>query len=295
MKYKITVFTPTYNRAYILSNLFESLLHQTFRSFEWIIIDDGSTDDTKALVEGWILKKNVFKIRYFWQENGGKCRAINKALDLADGELFFTVDSDDYLTNDALEKINIWENELKGNKNFCGVAGNLGISLTDTPNTIFQNKYYEGTLLDRYKNVDGERAIVFYTEIYRNFKYPEFEGEKFMTEAVVYNRIAAAGYKMRFYNDIIWIYEYLDDGLTKMGHQVFIDNPKGYGLWIKEKSLFLGDSIIERFQMYYSFFCDLHNHYPNHDIKAYIHMPNYIYILCVFLYYVKHTLSKKGN
>lgn len=295
MKYKITVFTPTYNRAYILSNLYESLLHQTFRSFEWIIIDDGSTDDTKALVEGWILEENVFKIRYFWQENGGKCRAINKALDLADGELFFTVDSDDYLSNDALEKINIWENELKGNKNFCGVAGNLGTSLTDTPNTIFQNKYYEGTLLDRYKNVDGERAIVFYTEIYRNFKYPEFEGEKFMTEAVAYNRIAAAGYKIRFYNDIIWVYNYLDDGLTKMGHQLFIDNPKGYGLWIKEKSLFLGDSIIERFQMYYSFFCDLHNHYPNHDIKVYIHMPNYIYILCVFLYYVKHTSSEKGN
>ena len=115
------------------------------------------------------------------------------------------MDSDDYLTDDALEKIIEWERNLPINEKFCGVAGNLGTCKTKTPNTLFNTRYFDGTLLDRYRNVDGERAIAFYTEIHKKYKYPEFKDEKFMTEAVVYNRMANDGYKIRFYNDIIWI------------------------------------------------------------------------------------------
>ena len=102
-KHKITVFTPTYNRAYILENLYRSLQRQTCKTFEWLVVDDGSADNTKELFERWQQEDNFFPIRYVKQENGGKCRAINQGLKLADGELFFTVDSDDYLTDDALE------------------------------------------------------------------------------------------------------------------------------------------------------------------------------------------------
>ena len=260
-KLKITVFTPTYNRAYILSNLYHSLQRQTYFDFEWLIVDDGSTDNTHDVVEQWQKEKNFFPIHYYKQENGGKCRAINHALDLAHGELFFTVDSDDYLTDDALEKIAKWEKELPKSNRYCGVAGNLGISPTKTSNTIFPGEYYEGTLFDRYKNVDGERAIVFYTEVHRKFKYPEFPGEKFMTEAVVYNRIAAAGYKIRFYNDIIWIYKYMEDGLTKSGSSVFINNPRGFGLWLQERARFQNYSTLKRTKMYYTFTCDLSSRY----------------------------------
>lgn len=254
---RITVFTPTFNRAYILSNLYQSLQRQSFYDFEWLIVDDGSTDNTKELINKWKMDQNAFEIRYVWQKNGGKCRAINKGLDLAKGELFFTVDSDDYLTDDALEKIDCWERELPQNGNYCGVAGNLGSTPKKTSNTIFPSGYYEGTLLDRYKNVDGERAIIFYTQIHRKYRYPEFEGENFMTEAVVYNRMAADGYKIRFYNDIIWIYKYIDDGLTKSGASIFINNPRGYGLWLKEKSIFEKYSFFKRMRMYYTFTCDL--------------------------------------
>jgi len=88
-KYKITLFTPTYNRAYILETLYRSIQRQTFRDFEWLVIDDGSSDNTEELVRSWMNDGNDFPIRYYKQPNGGKCRAINRGLDLAEGELFF--------------------------------------------------------------------------------------------------------------------------------------------------------------------------------------------------------------
>ena len=121
---KITVFTPTYNRAYIIENLYQSLRKQTYTDFEWLVVDDGSADNTQELFEGWQQEDNPFPIRYVKQENGGKCRAINHGLKLARGELFFTVDSDDYLTDDALEKILRWEAELPKDENFCGFSAN---------------------------------------------------------------------------------------------------------------------------------------------------------------------------
>ena len=93
--YKITVFTPAYNRAHTLEKLYRSLQRQTFHNFEWLIVDDGSTDGTAKLVNNWQAEENPFPVRYVWQENGGKCRAINYGLELAAGELFFTVDADD--------------------------------------------------------------------------------------------------------------------------------------------------------------------------------------------------------
>lgn len=263
MKYKITVFTPTYNRAYIIDKLYNSLKRQTFKNFEWLVIDDGSIDCTEELFQKWINEENEFPIYYYKVQNGGKCRAINKALDLAQGELFFTVDSDDYLTDDALEKVVQWEADIPKSGTFCGVAGNLGITINDTPNLLFENGYYEGTLLDRYKKVNGERAIIFYTNIHRKYKYPEFEGENFMTEAVTWNRMAHDGYLMRFYNDIICIYEYREDGLTKAGNKLFLNNPKGYCLWIKEKSLYEKVKFFKRIILYYTLICEL---YPIYDL-----------------------------
>ena len=132
--HKVTVFTPTYNRAYILENLYRSLQRQSFTDFEWLVVDDGSSDGTKALFERWQKEDNLFPIRYCYKENGGKCRAINYGLKLAQGELFFTVDSDDYLTDDALEKVALWESTLPKDQKFCGIVANGGQSPTETPN-----------------------------------------------------------------------------------------------------------------------------------------------------------------
>ena len=270
---KITVFTPTYNRAYIIDNLYRSLQRQTSHDFEWLVVDDGSSDNTSALFERWKQEGNPFPIRYHRQENGGKCSAINRGLELAEGELFFTVDSDDYLTDDAIEKILAWEASLPRDQKYCGVAGNLGTSPTETPNQIFEGPYLDGTALDRYDRIDGERAMVFYTEIHRKYLYPTFSNEKFMTEAVSWNRMAADGYKMRFFNDIIWVYEYKEDGLTKAGNSLFLNNPKGYGLWLREKAQFQGIGIAGKLRMYYTFTCDLSPNYKSRQISEFIGAP----------------------
>lgn len=272
-QYRITVFTPTYNRAYILENLYRSLQRQSFRDFEWLVVDDGSGDDTDRLVAGWMAEENPFPIRYVRQENGGKCRAINHGLKLAQGELFFTVDSDDYLTDDALEKVDRWERELPRDGNFCGFAGNLGTAPDTTPNTPLPGEYYDGNAFDRYGIVDGERAMVFYTAVHRQYLYPEFPGEKFMTEGVAWNRMAQDGYKLRFFNDIIWIYEFKADGLTKAGYDLFLNNPQGTGLFFREKADFLHYSFPTRVGMWYGFLCDAMDRCTDRQIAQYIGMP----------------------
>ena len=240
---KITIFTPTYNRAYIIENLYQSLLRQTARDFEWLVIDDGSEDTTRELFESKLCCTADFPVRYYYQPNGGKCRAINRALDLAEGSLFIVVDSDDILADDAIEKILHWEEDLDNKQEYCGFSGNMGTAADYTTNRLTGKPYVDATLLDRYEFFDGERAIIFYTSVARKYKYPVFEEEKFMTEAVVYNRMAHDGYKTRFFDDIICIYEYQEDGLTSRGNELFLQNPRGYGLWISEKNRFQGKSL----------------------------------------------------
>ena len=117
---KITIFTPTYNRAYTLKKLYDSIVVQDYSAIEWIIVDDGSSDSTKELVTSFI-EENKIDIKYFYQENSGKHIAINRGVEEAQGELFFIVDSDDYLTKDALNIINKWENTL-GEGKYIGVC-----------------------------------------------------------------------------------------------------------------------------------------------------------------------------
>ena len=291
--YPVTVFTPTYNRAYILGDLYHSLQRQTCMDFEWLIVDDGSADDTKALVASWQGEENPFPIRYIYQENGGKCRAINRGLKEAEGRLFFTVDSDDYLTDDAIEKVIRWDGELPADGHFCGYVGNRGITPTQTPNRLFPGGYLDGTALDRYDQVDGERAFVFYTEIHRKYLYPEFPGEKFLTEAVTWDLMAHDGYKMRFYNDIIWIWEYKDDGLTRAGYRVFLENPQGTGLFFRQKAEFLHYSLWNKLTLWYGYATDAMDRCTDEQIASYIGMPKALVPPCRWLHGLVQILKKK--
>ena len=300
-RYKLTLFTPTYNRAYILNTLYRSVQRQTYRNFEWIIVDDGSADNTEELVKDWIADGNDFPIRYYKVPNGGKCRAINRGLELAEGELFFTMDSDDYLTDDALEKVVSWFEQIDPNGEIKGIVANRGYSPTETVNYLFKEAYLDKTLLDIYtmkrdgKQVfDGERAFVFYTDFHKDYLYPEFEGENFMGEAVTWNRMAHDGFKMRFYNDIIWVFEYKDDGLTKAGSSIFLKNPKGYGLMLKEKADFLGWSKKQILKMWYTFTCDLSLLYTSKEIAGFIGAP-YLLIAAIntvhkFIHFIRRRL-----
>lgn len=232
----ITIFTPTYNRAYILSNLYNSLVGQSDKKFVWLIIDDGSTDDTKNLVESWI-KENKIKIRYYYQKNQGKSMAHNKGIKETNTELFCCVDSDDYLTNDAVELIkNQWK--LIKDKNIIGMLAYRGYSDGDSI-TTFKKYKKTSTLNNAYRNLGlkGDTFLIYQTSIIKKYSFPNYVGENFMPEAYLYDLLDQEG-ELYIIPKILYIGEYLEDGYTKNMTKLLLNNPKGYLSYICQRLVF---------------------------------------------------------
>ena len=229
----LTVFTPTYNRAYTLSKLYESLTRQTVRDFEWLIVDDGSTDSTSELVKRWALDEMI-NIRYIRKENGGKSSAHNVGVREARGELFICVDSDDYLANSAVEIIrNAWAVADADNVGVVAYkALNNGKSVTD----IKDKNVLSFTLKDGYDayGLTGDTALVFKTEAVRRFEFPSFEGETFVPEGYLYDKIDTLG-TLLVVREPIYICEYLDDGYTANMKRTLYKNPNGYFAYIENR------------------------------------------------------------
>lgn len=222
----VTVFTPTYNRAYIIENLYKSLKRQTCKDFEWLVVDDGSTDNTSELFERWKSEKD-FNVRYIKLNNGGKHRAINRGVKEAWGEFFFIVDSDDYLTNNAIERIEEHFLSLKDDSAFAGVCG-----LRCFPNGSRIGGDYNFGLLDctpldlRFKyKIKGDLAEVIKTTIMKEYPFPEIDNERFCPEAVLFNRIAQK-YKLRYFYEKIYVCDYLSDGLSAKITRIRMRSPK---------------------------------------------------------------------
>lgn len=211
----LTIFTPVYNRSYILGKLYESLLDQTSKEFEWVIVDDGSTDEVASLVEGWIDEGNI-DIRFFRQENGGKHRAINRGVAEARGELFFIVDSDDHLTPDAVEWVNSKGEEIINNSAFAGLSG---LRIHPDGSKVGGEQHFNQIDADAIEirvqyGIIGDLAEIYKTEVLRRFPFPDIPGECFCSEGLVWNRIACAGLRLRYWHHGIYVCEYLADGLT---------------------------------------------------------------------------------
>lgn len=244
----ITVFTPTFNREKLLNQLYNSLLNQTFKDFEWLIVDDGSTDNTKELIEKFI-SENKICIRYFYKENGGKHRAINKGIDTAEGNLFIIVDSDDYLTYDALETINEYEKKINSN-DIAGVCGLKGKNKEALIGTTFEGSEIDIYNYDRKKyKISGDKAEAYYTQILKKYKFPEYDGEKFINEALVWNKIALDGYKLKYFNKIIYLCDYLDDGLTKNIDKILENNPIGFKEYINQLLMINKKNLFEKIKL----------------------------------------------
>jgi glycosyltransferase involved in cell wall biosynthesis len=289
---KITVFTPTYNRGFIIENLYRSLQKQTYTNFEWLVIDDGSEDNTKQLFEVWKTENNKFPISYYRVENGGKHRAVNKATDLAKGELLFIVDSDDYLTEDALESIVKWDNSLEDKEQFCGIAGNKGKINNGIWGTTFIGDFIDATSLERDKyNITGDKAEVFFTEILRRYKFDEFEGENFITERTVWDRMAYDGYRIRWFNKIIYLCDYLADGLTKSGDQIFSKNPRGTACLVKQQIKFNKYKLKDRLSNYYAYYELTKGNLDFKKAAEYLEIKPINLIFAIFLGRCKKVLS----
>ena len=226
----LTIFTPTYNRARTLSRLYESLCAQEDSQFEWIIADDGSTDGTKALVERWTFAGAPFPIRYYSLCHGGKQRAINFALQKASFPFFFIVDSDDLLTPDAVSKARTWCEEIKDIPHLAGVSGvrgNMdGQYLIAEP--AFTGEFIDASNLDRRKlGLGGDMAEIFKTDLLKRYPFPVWPDETFTPESVIWNQLALDGYLVRWHKDIIYLCEYLEDGLTRGGNSLYLKNLMG--------------------------------------------------------------------
>ncbi|MDR2919869.1 MAG: glycosyltransferase family 2 protein [Tannerella sp.] len=223
---KISVFTPTFNRGYLLKNLYDSLVRQTYKGFEWIIVDDGSEDDTEKVCTGFI-DKNIIDIKYIRQKNGGKHRALNNAAKKAQGELFFVVDSDDQLTANALERIAFHYNRVKDDESIGGVFGVKALFSGKPPGDTLLFPELKCNNLDfRYKmNFKGDMAEIFRTSVIREFPFPEYENERFCPEALVWNRIGRS-YNLFIFNEIIYLCDYLDDGLTRKIVKIRMESPR---------------------------------------------------------------------
>ncbi|WP_290765909.1 glycosyltransferase family 2 protein [Fibrobacter sp. UBA4297] len=229
----ITIFTPTYNRKDLIERLYQSLLAQTEKNFEWLVIDDGSTDDTEKYFTEILSIPQPFSIHYKKEPNGGKHRAINKGVQNASGELFFIVDSDDYLTEKAIEKINQWTTTLDKSHKWAGIAGLRGYSNNKVVGQHNSTLYIDAKNSERRKyNLLGDKAEIYFTDVLKQHPFPEISGENFISEEIVWNTIARDDYYLRWFNEIIYICNYLEGGLTR-DNAKDKKNPQGRLLWAK--------------------------------------------------------------
>jgi glycosyltransferase involved in cell wall biosynthesis len=231
-----TVFTPTYNRAHTLPATYESLCRQTFRDFEWLIVDDGSSDNTEQLVQEWI-QANIITIRYYKQINSGKHIAFNRGVKEAQGDLFVPLDSDDQCTPNALEIFyTTWLSIPENQRNkFSGVTCLCMNANGDIVGDRFPSDNMDMdifTMTTRY-NIKGEKWGFHRTKILKDYPFPEFKGEKFIPEGVVWNRIGK-NYITRFINEPLRIYEYSPDGNTSNARKISVTSPLGVRLYFQE-------------------------------------------------------------
>lgn len=223
----ITVLTPSYNRSYILGRLYESLKNQTSSNFEWMIIDDGSHDDTKKIVNRF-KEENRIKISYIFQKNGGKHRALNNGIKRINSRLTFIVDSDDYLSNDAIETIEFYDKKYSNRTDLCGFSFLRSYPDGKVNGPQYRQYEFEGNYIkDRINNHNGgDKAEVFYTEKLKEFPFFESEGENFLVESYVWFQLGLL-YNTIYINKAIYYGDYLKDGLTKNIYKVRYKNPLG--------------------------------------------------------------------
>lgn len=229
----LTIFTPAYNRAHTIGRTYESLCRQTCKDFEWLIVDDGSKDNTRELVEGWIAENRI-PIRYIYQQNQGMHGAHNTAYRNITTELNTCIDSDDYMPDDAVEKIITFWREHGSDR----YAGLVGLDIDDKNRQIIGSAFPEGlteTTLSGYYAVGGkgDKKLVYRTTVINNYpEYPIFEGERYVGLAYKYMLIDR-DYKLLTINKPLVVVDYQTDGSSASMYRQYWHNPKGFAFYRK--------------------------------------------------------------
>ena len=237
----VTILTPAYNRCAELENLFRSLCGQTQQCFDWLIVDDGSRDQTRETVQAWI-QEAPFSIRYLYKENGGKHTALNLGISKIIAPLTFIVDSDDTLSKDAVETIRAYYEKYQPLPGPQSIGG-LCFLRADSHGVVNAGEFPENETVADYcvsrinAGIEGDRAEVFLTDVLRKYPFPVFEGEKYMPEDAVWMRMSS-DYKLVNINHVIYVCDYLDGGLTKTGRKMKIYSP--YSMMYRS-SVYLND------------------------------------------------------
>lgn len=230
----LTIFTPAYNRAHTITRTYESLCKQNCKDFIWLIVDDGSTDNTAALVKSWQEIDNGFEIRYVYKKNGGMHTAHNVAYENIDTEINTCIDSDDELSENAAQKIiNKWlEIRDKGYAGIIALDAKLGTE--EVIGKGFPDGLTETTVSGYYNNGGfGDKKLIYRTDIIKKYpEYPVFEGEKYVSLSYKYLLIDQ-DYKLAVLNEIVCNVEYQPDGSTNSMFRLYVNNPNGWVFWRK--------------------------------------------------------------
>lgn len=223
----LTIFTPTYNRADELHRLYESLCRQSDGRFTWLIVDDGSTDNTESIVARWINEGRI-NIDYHKQSNAGKSQAHNVGVDMCRTDLFVCVDSDDYLTDDAVEQIHSCENALD-QENCVGILAFKDVT------TLASDVSYS-TLYDAYTKhgLRGDTMLVYKTAVISKFSFPLFSGEKFVPESYLYDLLDTCG-QLYILRRVLYKCEYLPGGYTSNMARLLCNSKQAYMAYIEQR------------------------------------------------------------
>jgi glycosyltransferase involved in cell wall biosynthesis len=224
----LTVFTPTYNRAFCLGNCYNSLVTQTNKNFKWLIIDDGSQDDTKALVHSWILE-NKIDIQYHYQDNQGMHSGHNAAYKIIDTELNVCIDSDDFMPNDAVEKIlSIWDKQ-EDKKNIAGIIALDAFKDGSIAEKIPKHfKYATLSELEVKHKIKGDKKVILRTDVVQEYPlYPITKVERLVPLGTLYLMIDQ-DFKYICSNEVVCIIEYLEDGSSKNILRQYRKSPNGF-------------------------------------------------------------------
>lgn len=277
----LTIFTPAYNRGYTLERLYKSLLKQTCMDFEWLIVNDGSTDNTEELIKKWISEKKI-NIKYYYQKNSGKSMAHNKGVKEAHSDFFMCVDSDDYLTFNAVETVKNISKKEKFSK-CIGFVGFRGTKNGKPITKLNNNSIAEINTLNGFysKGMQGDTVLVYRTNIIKKYKFPQFKGERFVPESYLYDLLDREG-QMLLVKKVLYICEYLPDGYTFNMRNVIKKNPQGYMAYILQRISF-NSSIFEKYKntvryiavasCYYKKASDIIKYSNNKKLTAFCYLP----------------------